>query len=129
LKENEGNISEEDEHFLTLVQQTKSMLPSLKSLMQTKGKINMVFSAQLTEEFTARAEKIKQAYMIETLKKVDQLKEAISLKKTIILQALSGLHHIQFEPERGIVLDQLSSMIDDGSSLMTDRSLTMDKMY
>ena len=89
----------------------------------------MVFTAQLTEEFAARTEKIKQSYIIDTLKKVDQLKEAISHKKTIVVQAIQGLQHIQFENDKGLVLDQLSSMMDDGSSMMTDRSLALDRVY
>jgi hypothetical protein len=44
------------------------MLPEIRNLMQTKGRIHLVFSAELTEEFAARTEKIKKSYVIDTLK-------------------------------------------------------------
>ncbi len=89
----------------------------------------MMFTASLTQEFAARTEKIKQAFIIDTLRKIEQLKDAIAHKKTIVMQAISCLHHIQFEAERGLILDQFSSINDDGSSMMTDKSLVLDKMY
>lgn len=50
---------------------------------------------------------------------------SIEQKKGCILQGIETLYHISFEPDRGLVLDQLSnmnytSMIDDASSNMTD---------
>lgn len=48
-----------------------------KNLMQTKGKINLVFSAELTEEFAARTEKLKKVFVKDNLEKVEQLKGSI----------------------------------------------------
>ena len=99
-----------------------------KNLMQTKGKINLLFSAELTEEFAARTEKLKKAYIKDNLEKVEQLKGSIDSKRTIIIQAVECLQHVQFEPDRGLVLDQLSSYMED--SQITDRSaLMLEKVY
>ena len=46
------------------------MLPEIKNMMQTKGRVHLVFTAELTEEFATRTEKIKKNYIIDTLKKV-----------------------------------------------------------
>lgn len=64
-----------------------------------------MFTAELTEEFAARTEKVKKSYVIETLKKVGQLDDAIKNKRTVLAQAVECLYHIQFEPERGLILD------------------------
>lgn len=45
--------------------------------MQTKGRIHLVFTAELTEEFAVRTEKIKQLFIKDTLKKIDLLGEAV----------------------------------------------------
>jgi hypothetical protein len=48
-----------------------------KNLMQTKGKINLAFNAELSEEFAARTEKLKKAFIKDNLEKVELLKGSI----------------------------------------------------
>ena len=48
-----------------------------KNLMQTKGKINLAFNAELSEEFAARTEKLKKAFVKDNLEKVELLKGSI----------------------------------------------------
>ena len=49
--------------------------------MQTKGRVHLVFTAELSEEFAARTDKIKKAFVVDTLKKIDQLTAALASKK------------------------------------------------
>ena len=80
-----------------------------KRLMQTKGKLFLVFRSELTEDFVERVEKIKVNYLKDTQEKMEQLRVSIDQKQVVIKQSLESLFHISFEPERGLVLDQLSS--------------------
>ncbi len=119
--------SDEEDNIFKDLSMNKNPV-DFKHLMQTKGKINLVFSAELTEEFAARTEKLKKAYVKDNLEKVEQLKGSIDQKRIIIYQAVECLQHVQFEPDRGLVLDQLSSYMED--SQLTDRSaLMLDKVY
>lgn len=43
-----------------------------------------MFTAELTEEFTARTEKIKKTFVVDTLKKVELLKEALNSRKSVV---------------------------------------------
>ena len=58
------------------------------------------------------------------------MEEAIKAKRIVLSQAVDCLFHIQFEPERGLILDQLTSVMDDGSSKVSDLShMTLEKVY
>lgn len=43
-------------------------MPEMRNLMQTKGRIHLVFTAELTDEFAARTDKIKKDYVVDSLK-------------------------------------------------------------
>ncbi len=46
MKDSDGNYSEDDENFSSLVSiKNNQVLPEINSLMHTKGKISMVFTA------------------------------------------------------------------------------------
>ena len=123
----DNQYSDEEDNMMRDLSINKNPV-DFKNLMQTKGKINLVFNAELTEEFAARTEKLKKAFIKDNLEKVELLRGSIEQKRTIILQAVECLQHVQFEPDRGIVLDQLSSYMED--SQITDRSaLMLDKVY
>jgi hypothetical protein len=61
-----------------------TIMPEMRNLMQTKGRVHLVFTSELTEEFAARTEKIKKGYIIDTLKKVAQLEDAIIVKRVVL---------------------------------------------
>ncbi|CDW81787.1 UNKNOWN [Stylonychia lemnae] len=132
LQDPDANYSEDDEQFNQLISTSNKAQPlyEVKNMMQTKGRVHLVFTAELSEEFAQRTEELKKFYVTDTLKKIDQLSTALTNKKNVVSQAIECLYHIQFEPERGLILDQLNSVMDDGSSQMTDLShMALDKVY
>lgn len=46
-------------------------------MMNNKGRIHLVFTAELNEEFLERTEKIKQQFVKENLKRIEQLRGSI----------------------------------------------------
>ncbi|CDW77156.1 UNKNOWN [Stylonychia lemnae] len=96
-----------------------SLNPDYRNLIQTKGKLSLTFRAELTDEWYPRVQKVKQQYLKETFEQIQQLRQIVDQKKSIILQAIEVLFYMQFDDDQGLVLDQLQMMLESSFDNMS----------
>jgi hypothetical protein len=66
MQENEDDIYSESDEIFSSGSVKNPISADLKNLIQTKGKISLMFRAELTEEFLGRVEKVKRQYIKDT---------------------------------------------------------------
>ena len=79
---NEEQGSDKDDIFSS--HSMRNDANEFRNLVQTKGKLHLIFRAELSEDFVDRLDKIKVNYIKETHEKMEQLKASIDSKFTII---------------------------------------------
>lgn len=104
------------------------IFPDHKQLLQTKGKIDLMFTAELNESLLKRVEALKRAYIHETVENIESISQNIDSKLEIIKGAISTLMYIGFDTERGLMLDELTIKENKDGSTIINKSQLMESI-
>lgn len=124
LQDTDVENGDNDDIFSNNSLQNK-IYPEQKQLIQTKGKVDLSFTAELTETFLKRVEGLKRAFIHETVENIEQLAQNLDSKLEIIKQAIETLNYVGFDIERGLMLDELTIKDRDGGSTIINKSQLM----
>ena len=87
MQETDDDNGDNDDIFSNNSLQNK-IIPEQRQLIQTKGKVDLMFTAELTETFLKRVETLKRAYIHDNVENIQQISQNIEQKLDIIKSAI-----------------------------------------
>jgi hypothetical protein len=70
-----------------------------RHLIQTKGKLSLTFSAELSPAFRKKVDLLKAVYLKDSKEQLMQLAKSLDQKKQIINESIECLFHMSFDED------------------------------
>lgn len=83
----------------------------------------------MANDYLERMELLKKKFVEEAMVKLESLKKSIGAKETVINQGIDSLFHMQFDNERGLIVDQINTSMMESSAMDTSNpsSISIDQ--